>query len=69
MANPALTPIDQQVKPKSPLKSKTFWFAVIGAIAHLVPDWKNPQTIAESVAIIGAAYGTREAISKNGYGN
>lgn len=54
--------------PASPFKSKTFWFSFLGAVAHVAFDYKNPQTWAEGVAIVGAAYGAREAISKNGNG-
>lgn len=57
-----------QPQPKSPFKSKTFWFAFLGAVAHVVTDYKNPTTWVESASIVGAAYGAREAISKNGNG-
>lgn len=66
MTNPAFQAAEP--KPKSPLKSKTFWFAFLGAAAHLATDYRNPQTWMESVSIVGAAYGAREAISKNGNG-
>lgn len=54
--------------PKNPLKTKTFWFAFLGAVAHVATDYRNPVTWVESASIVGAAYGAREAISKNGAG-
>ena len=69
MTGSALTPVSQPVPPKNPLKTKTFWFAVLGAAAHAATNYKDPQTILESLSIIGAAWGVRDAISKNGNGN
>lgn len=55
-------------KPKSPFKSKTFWFAFLGAAFHVAMDVRNPDAWATGVSAVGAAYGVREAISKNGNG-
>lgn len=66
MTNSALQAAEP--KPKSPLKSKTFWFSVLGAAIHVISDYKNPMTWGEGASIVGAAYGVREAISKNGVG-
>lgn len=64
----SLNQISEQIKPKSPLKSKTFWFTFLGAAFHIATDWRNPDAWATGVGAVGAAYGVREAISKNGYG-
>lgn len=47
-------------------KSKTFWGAVLGSVAHIASDPKNPLVIAESVGVVIAAKGARDAIAKNG---
>ena len=62
------TPADAPVAHQSPLKSKTFWFAFAGAVFHIATDWRNPDAWATGVSAVGAAYGLREAVSKNGYG-
>lgn len=51
----------------NPFKSKTFWGAVVIAAARVVSD-HSPQSIAEAVGIVMAAYGARDAIAKNGTG-
>lgn len=62
------TPADAPVTKKNPLKSKTFWFTFAGAAFHIAMDWRNPDAWTTGVSAVGAAYGLREAISKNGYG-
>lgn len=50
------------------LRSKTFWFTVAGAIIHVAtatPD-ERPRAIGEGVSAVGAAWGLRGAIAKNG---
>ena len=64
----AATVADAPAKVSSPLKTKTFWFAVLGAAVHVAADWKNPNTWVEGISIVGAAYSARQAIAKNGFG-
>lgn len=56
------------VPPKSPLKTKTFWFSVLGAAAQLISNPKDPQAIMNAIAIVGAGWSFRQAVSKNGVG-
>lgn len=64
----ATTAADAPVRVSSPLKTKTFWFAVIGAAAHVATNFRDVNTWVEAASIVGAAYGARQAISRNGYG-
>lgn len=63
------TPVAAAPAPaKSPLKSKTFWGAVLTAGAYVLSDYKNPLTWVQAIGGVVAAWGAREAISKNGAG-
>lgn len=50
------------------LKSKSFWFTVAGAVAHVVfsPPSERAQAAVVGISAIGAAAGFRGAIAKNG---
>lgn len=48
--------------------SKTVLFSALGAAVHVAGDYKNPNAWLEGISIVGAAYGARTAIAKNGQG-
>lgn len=48
--------------------TKTVLGAVAGAAFHVASDYKNPIVWGESLSIVMAAWGARNAIAKNGAG-
>lgn len=50
------------------LKSKSFWFVVAGAAFHVATATpaERVTAIAEGLSAVGAAWGFRGAIAKNG---
>jgi hypothetical protein len=52
------------------LRSKTFWFTVVGAAAHVAftPPAQRGEAIMEGLSAVGAMWGLRGAVAKNGEG-